>query len=83
MLNVPGRSSGSWFVLLPAPSHLNSDERSVMGDERRALALFDLSLVTGHSSLSFRQWRWRVSSPFTAAGPRGICTLFPYPETTM
>ena len=22
MLNVPGRSSGSWFVLLPAPSHL-------------------------------------------------------------
>ena len=26
------------------------------------------------------QWRGRVSSPFTAAGPRGICTLFPYPE---
>jgi hypothetical protein len=22
MLNVPGRSSGSWFALLPAPSHL-------------------------------------------------------------
>jgi hypothetical protein len=22
MLNVPGRSSGSWFVLVPAPSHL-------------------------------------------------------------
>jgi hypothetical protein len=29
------------------------------------------------------QWRWRVSSPFTAAGPRGIRTLFPYPEIMM
>src|SRR5262249_17530940 len=29
------------------------------------------------------QWRWRVSSPFTAAGPRGIHTLFPYPEIMM
>lgn len=28
-----------------------------------------------------RQWPSRVSSPFTAAGPRGIRTLFPYPET--
>jgi hypothetical protein len=54
MLNVPGRSSGSWFVLLPAPSHP----------------------CTG-------QWRWRVSSPLTAAGPRGIRTLFPYPKITM
>ena len=51
MVNYPGRSSGSWFVLLPVPSHPQ----------------------TG-------QWRWRVSSPFTAAGPRGIRTLFPYPE---
>ena len=29
------------------------------------------------------QWRLRVSSPFTAAGPRGTCTLFPYPGVTM
>ena len=29
------------------------------------------------------QWRWRVSSPLTAAGPRGICTLFPYPNMTI
>lgn len=26
MVNLPGRSSGSWFVLLPAPSHLYSEE---------------------------------------------------------
>ena len=25
-----------------------------------------------------RQWLFRVSSPLTAAGPRGSCTLFPY-----
>ena len=29
------------------------------------------------------QWHSRVSSPFTAAGPRGTCTLFPYPGVTM
>jgi hypothetical protein len=32
---------------------------------------------------SQRQWLLRVSSPFTAAGPRGIRTLFPYPGVTM
>ena len=51
---VPGRSSGSWFILLPVPSHPS----------------------TG-------QWRRRVSSPLTAAGPRGISTLFPYPNITI
>ena len=50
MVNSLGRSSGLWFVLLPAPSHPPSG-----------------------------QWQYRVSSPFTAAGPRGIHTLFPYP----
>ena len=29
------------------------------------------------------QWRRRVSSPLTAAGPRGIYTLFPYPNITI
>jgi hypothetical protein len=29
------------------------------------------------------QWHSRVSSPLTAAGPRGIYTLFPYPGVTM
>jgi hypothetical protein len=29
------------------------------------------------------QWRRRVSSPLTAAGPRGISTLFPYPNITI
>ena len=29
------------------------------------------------------QWRRRVSSPLTAAGPRGICTLFPCPNMTI
>ena len=24
MVNLPGRSSGSWFALLPAPSHLGT-----------------------------------------------------------
>jgi hypothetical protein len=47
---LPGRFSGSWFALLPVPSH-----------PRRG------------------QWHSRVSSPFTAAGPRGTYTLFPYP----
>src|SRR5690349_1258029 len=54
MANSPGRSSGSWFVLLPVPSHPSNG-----------------------------QWRWRVSSPLTAAGPRGIYTLFPYPKIMM
>ena len=30
-----------------------------------------------------RQWLFRVSSPFTAAGPRGRFTLFPYSERIM
>jgi len=32
----------------------------------------------GRCSQLFRQWLFRVSSPFTAAGPRGRFTLFPY-----
>ncbi|TKS62870.1 MAG: hypothetical protein EWM73_02037 [Nitrospira sp.] len=32
---------------------------------------------------SQRQWHPRVSSPFTAAGPRGSYTLFPYPGVTI
>jgi|CXWL01.1.fsa_nt_gi hypothetical protein len=51
MVNSLGRSSGSWFILLPAPSHPPGG-----------------------------QWQYRVSSPFTAAGPRGIYTLFPNPR---
>ena len=51
MVNYPGRSSGSWFVLLPVPSHPSNRTVALAG-----------------------------SSPFTAAGPRGIHTLFPYPE---
>ena len=53
MVNSSGRSSGSWFALLPAPSH------------------------------PVGQWSSQVSSPFTAAGPRVNCTLFPYPKVTM
>jgi hypothetical protein len=57
------RSSGSWFTLLPVPSHLARRYRLADG-------------------LSRRQWRRRVSSPLTAAGPRGIFTLFPCSEVT-
>ena len=45
---LTGRSSGSWIILLPAPS--------------RSLAPVALP----------------VSSPITAAGPRRICTVFPF-----
>jgi hypothetical protein len=45
------------------------------------LAALDPSLVTHHRSLA-SQWHLRVSSPFTAAGPRGFYTLFPYPGVT-
>src|SRR5206468_10043328 len=38
------------------------------------LPIFCGTLSTCHA---FRQWLLRVSSPFTAAGPRGYSTLFP------
>jgi hypothetical protein len=48
MVPVPGRSSDSWFVLLPAPSHLPSDVCCVTSDE----SLFRLfQLITVHCSL--------------------------------
>ncbi len=30
MVNSPGRSSGSWFTLLPAPSHLTREASFVV-----------------------------------------------------
>jgi len=32
MVNTPGRSSGSWFILLPAPSHLLRETYNVKGE---------------------------------------------------
>ncbi len=70
MVNSPSRSSGSWFTLLPVPSHPGSSQLSAISFRPDA---------DGFP----RQWYSRVSSPFTAAGPRGSCTLFPYPGVTM
>lgn len=60
----PTRSSGSWFDLLPAPSRRYFRHRRLLFQQRQVTDLI-------------RQWQPRVSSPFTAAGPRGIRTLFP------
>ena len=81
MVNSPGRSSGSWFTLLPAPSHLKTLLVNRYSLLARTYLAFNVSRFT--FNVFNRQWHSRVSSPFTAAGPRGICTLFPYPGVTM
>ena len=78
-VSLPGRSSGSWFDLLPAPSQHTRETYLVNRISRHNA---HASRFTNDTSRP-RQWQSRVSSPFTAAGPRGICTLFPYPKVTM
>ncbi len=79
MVNSPGRSSGSWFTLLPAPSQ-HARETYLVNRISRENA--GASRFTNDASQPY-QWPSRVSSPFTAAGPRGHFTLFPYPGVTM
>ena len=79
MVNSPGRYSGSWFTLLPTPSQ---HARETYRVNRISREHADRSRFTNNVSRP-RQWPSRVSSPFTAAGPRGHFTLFPYPGVTM
>ena len=81
MVNSPGRSSGSWFTLLPAPSHPIREALLVVREAQSNPILRDTLHEIRFTPT--RQWLSRVSSPHTAAGPRGTCTLFPYPGITM
>ena len=72
-----------WLMAHPTPRAFPSEDvnRKSLFVNRGDLLL--RLTVHEYRSTSQRQWLLRVSSPFTAAGPRGTCTLFPYPGVTM